>query len=115
MEFEKGKAKPLTKEEKVTLGLGIAVNKHPEWSDCKVWVRSLSIDSISALPSGEGKERVTAKGECVLGFKHLERDSILVPKIVRFEVQVVDSKDSWGLPDVKVESFKLEVLRLASI
>lgn len=108
MKIEKGKVNPLTTEEKVTLGVKEAARLNEEWADCLVWVTSLSITKSSQNPITEAKERIFAEGTCSLGFKCLKRDMILNPKDCNFKVQMVDSADAWGLPDIKVESFEFK-------
>lgn len=105
MKFEKGKAIPFTSQEKVSLALKASVSKH--WSDKAAWVRSLSIAECSTTPLDKGKERVSAQGNCTIGFKCLKRDAILMDKNYEFKVVLEDKKDELGLPDVSVASYSL--------
>ena len=104
MKIEKGKVHPLTLEEKVMLGVKEAARQNEDWKTCAVWVTSLSITKSSQNPLTETKERIFAEGTCSLGFKCLKKDIILMPKECDFKIQVIDSNDEWGLPDIKVET-----------
>lgn len=105
MKFEKGKAVPLSTEEKIALALKTSVSGY--WPDKSAWVRSLSITEKSSTTLDKGKERVIGSGSCTLGFKCLNRDAILMDKDYEFKVSLEDVKDELGLPDVKVSGFTL--------
>jgi hypothetical protein len=108
MKIEKGKAHPLTLEEKVTLAVKEAARQNEEWSGCLVWVTSLSITKSSQNPLTETKVRVFAEGTASLGFRCLQKDMILNPKELNFKIQAIDSTDEWGLPDIKLENFSFK-------
>ena len=110
MKIEKGKPVPFTIEEKVILGVKEAARLNEDWSTCNVWVTDLSMTNYSQSPITETKERVSAEGTCSLGFRCMKRAMILNPKQCSFKIQIIDSNDSWGLPDVKVESFEFKPL-----
>jgi hypothetical protein len=100
MKFEKGKAVPLTPEEKVAQALKVGVSEH--YPDRATWVKSMSIDSHDVTQLDDKKTRIKAHGNCTLGFKCLKRDAILMDKNCKFEIDLEDIKDELGLPDVKV-------------
>jgi hypothetical protein len=73
-----------------------------------VWVTSLSITKSTQTPLTESKERIASEGTCSLGVKCIKRDMILNPKDCSFKVQLIDTSDEWGLPDIQVESFSFK-------
>lgn len=99
MKFEKGKAKPLTQQEKVILSLKKVSPGYR--TDCSTWAREITIRTLDATPTGSG-ERILSTGTCLLHLRRTVDGSVLQPQKALFRIVCVDSKDEWGLPDVKV-------------
>lgn len=99
MKFEKGKAKPLSQQEKVILSLKKVSPGYR--TDCSTWAREIIIKTLDSTPTESG-ERVLSTGTCMFHLRRTGDGTILQPKRMGFRLVCVDTKDEWGLPDVKV-------------
>lgn len=107
MKFEKGKAKPLTQQEKVILSLKKSAPAYH--SGCSTWTREIVIQDIHATPTDKG-EQVEGSGTCLMHLRRTSDGVILTPKRVSFSVKCVDTKDELNLPDVKVLDYNFSDL-----
>lgn len=101
MKFVKGAPVPLLKEEKLTLGLKKYISNKPSWIDCSAWPTDIVFKKTNSSPIDKG-ERLSGEGECLIHKKRHSDGAILVPKKMKFSIEVEDCKDEWGLPDVKL-------------
>ena len=105
MKFEKGKALPLTQEEKVRLSISYLCRDLGTQESMAYWARDIKITSINSTPMGDNKQRVSAEGSFVLNRRRLSGKNLnLAPLPKSFSVVVEDTRDEWGLPDIVVKS-----------
>jgi hypothetical protein len=108
MKFEKGKAKPFTQQEKVVLSLKKVAPAYR--NGCSTWTREIIIHSLSGTPTDKG-EQVEGRGTCLMHMRRTNDGTVLEPKIVKFYVKCIDSRDEqMGLPDVKVIEYNFSDL-----
>lgn len=110
MKFEKGKAVPLTSEEKAELALGKAISTNPQWVTTAAWKKSATFGPINASLIDDKQSRYNVMGTCEVSFRCLKRSAILNSKKYTYSVSFQDAKDAWGLPDIKINEALFEEL-----